>query len=104
MYSHEVIERPMAPPKDVIYYVEHRFNGKTSEQIFQEDLMAGRYTYVGKERNIEEVVRYTEGLRLGGRPRSYVVEKIQEWEYDVYKGDGMITCHRNSVLINEWYP
>jgi len=96
-------ECPMAKPKDVFYYIEPLFDGKTSEQIFQEKLEKGIIKYVGKTTKVVEEKQYLEPYRLDGKPRKFKITKINIFLQDIYKEETM-TYTRNSELIASYTP
>ena len=96
-------EYPMAKPRDIFYYIEPLFDGKTSEQIFKEKLEKGIIKYIGKKTEVQEEKQYLETMRLGGKPMKFKIKKINIVLYDEYK-DGVMTYCRNSQVIASYTP
>ena len=94
-------EYKMQLPVDKIYYVETLYNGKTSEQIFQEKLANGEIKYIGKKVKIKENQQYMETIRLGGSPMKTKLIKVDIILYDEYK-DNTMYYHRNSIIVKSY--
>lgn len=93
----------MEKPVDRVYYAQALFNGKTSEQIFLENVSAGKIVFVGKVLYLDEEIEYLEVLRLGGKPRKWRLVSVSLFEADLYKDtDGKIQYRRDRVLKQKW--
>lgn len=99
------METPMEKPRDKIYFCEPLFNGKTSEQIFQEKLQSGKIFFVGKALSLRENREYLEVLHLDGKPMKSRLKSVSLFEVDEFMEEGLSThYHRNPVLQRTWTP
>lgn len=88
MHRDLVQERPMAPPRDTVYYIEPRFDGKSAEQLFQERLAAGIARYLGQAVVVREEYEPTRIPRLDGPPTPQRLSEVQIILYKLYDDAG----------------